>query len=268
MSLENRKVLITGCDRGIGLGLVKEFLNRGSVVIATAKDLSSSDELIGLKSHYKEKLLIYQLDTTLKDNHDAVKKSLQEENIHELDIVIANAGISNPEHPHDSAITSSIEDLVEVYRTNSLGTLLTFQSYYDMLAGAKLLMANSSKLGSLTIVQSSKEGDATSYRAAKAALNMYALCFSVEPRVISLGIKIICFHPGWVKTYLGTTGGQDAKIDVEESCDGILKLVTEATEIQTTGKRYGEEKHLEDYATSFAENQCVFVNYDGTIIPW
>jgi NAD(P)-dependent dehydrogenase (short-subunit alcohol dehydrogenase family) len=117
-------------------------------------------------------------------------------------------------------------------------------------------------------VQISKEGDVTSYRAGKAALNLFALCFSVEQPVVSEGIKVVCFHPGWVKTYLGTTGGQNAKIEVEESCEGILNLVTEATAIQTTGKRHGEQDYLEDYARSFSTNQCIFVNYDGSLIPW
>jgi NAD(P)-dependent dehydrogenase (short-subunit alcohol dehydrogenase family) len=128
MSLENRKVLITGSDRGIRLGLVKAFLSRGSVVIATARDPSSADELTDFKSQFKENLFIFQLDTISKEMHEVVKKSLQEQDIRELDIVIVNAEISTPEHRHDSAITSTIEYLVEVYRTNSVGTLLTFQT--------------------------------------------------------------------------------------------------------------------------------------------
>ena len=43
--MERKTVLITGCSRGIGLGLVKEFIAKKYKVIATCRSPQKSEEL-------------------------------------------------------------------------------------------------------------------------------------------------------------------------------------------------------------------------------
>ena len=38
--MENRKVLVTGGNRGIGRGIAEEFLKNGNQVLATCRDVS------------------------------------------------------------------------------------------------------------------------------------------------------------------------------------------------------------------------------------
>ena len=47
-------VLITGCSRGIGLGLVKEYLNRNFRVIATCRNPESAMELKAILDQNKQ----------------------------------------------------------------------------------------------------------------------------------------------------------------------------------------------------------------------
>jgi NAD(P)-dependent dehydrogenase (short-subunit alcohol dehydrogenase family) len=268
MSLTNSKILITGCSRGIGLGLVKSFLNQGCTVVATARRPSDSEELENLKSKFSSNLHVYPLDVVSKESHIALKRSLLSCGITDLDIVIANAGKSNPAHPDDPATSSSEEDMLDVFRTNVIGTMYTFQTFHEMLKGSKLLVAISSRLGSLSLAHSEMEGGVTSYRASKAALNSFALSFSVEPDVISSGIKVICMHPGWVQTDMGNAGGRLASLPVEKCCDNISNVLSQASSIQLGGKRKKSVSSLEEFTSALGTNQCVFVNYDGKLIPW
>lgn len=45
--------VITGANRGIGLGFVKPLLDRGYVVFATARQPSKAAELVQLQSKYR-----------------------------------------------------------------------------------------------------------------------------------------------------------------------------------------------------------------------
>ncbi|EYC27153.1 hypothetical protein Y032_0009g550 [Ancylostoma ceylanicum] len=60
-------VLITGANRGIGLGLVKEFLKNKDIqhVIATARDTSAAKELNEISD---KRLVILQLDVTCDES--------------------------------------------------------------------------------------------------------------------------------------------------------------------------------------------------------
>ena len=54
MSVGSKTVLITGCSRGVGLGLVKEYLNRNFQVVATCRNPESATELRTVLSQYKQ----------------------------------------------------------------------------------------------------------------------------------------------------------------------------------------------------------------------
>ncbi|KIH56449.1 hypothetical protein ANCDUO_13369 [Ancylostoma duodenale] len=60
-------VLVTGANRGIGLGLVKEFLKNEDIqhVIATARDTSAAKELNEIKD---KRLVLLPLDLTCDDS--------------------------------------------------------------------------------------------------------------------------------------------------------------------------------------------------------
>ncbi len=55
-------VVITGANRGLGLGFVKNYLGKNVDVVSTTRDLKSSKELLALKEKFPNNLEIFELD--------------------------------------------------------------------------------------------------------------------------------------------------------------------------------------------------------------
>jgi len=60
-------VLITGANRGLGLGFVKKYLEKNVHVLCTTRDISGSKELLECKERYPNNIEIFELDL-LKEN--------------------------------------------------------------------------------------------------------------------------------------------------------------------------------------------------------
>ena len=124
-------VLITGCSRGIGLGLVKYFATAGYKVVATCRDPKKAEELTSLLSSLGQQPAL-SLDTTdpaslLKAvNHVWTKYG-------RVDILLNNAGVATKNHPHDPPEFLDVEEMVKVYQTNVGGTCATTQVIHKQL---------------------------------------------------------------------------------------------------------------------------------------
>ena len=55
-------VLVTGANRGLGLGFVKHYLGKNVKVVGTTRDLKSSKELLAIKERFPNNLEIFELD--------------------------------------------------------------------------------------------------------------------------------------------------------------------------------------------------------------
>lgn len=275
------------------MGLVKQFLERTNArVVATSRCPDEAYELHELKKTYDEaRLLTPKLDVQDDGDFQRVKDFLGSQGIHTLDIIIGNAGISNATHPHNPFLECTREDMREVFETNVIGNMRLLQVFHDMLTSSSLRLSliMSSSLGSYTNAAELAEGSTIAYRCSKAALNMLAVLYASEPSVKESGVKVIILHPGWVKTDMGLVGGQPAKIDIEESTEGILELVERAIQFQASkiqnntkgeGTKGGVEfqqssadeiegrEHLNEFISHLDSNNFAFVRYDGQIIQW
>lgn len=288
-------VLITGCSRGIGLGLVKQFLERtNAFVIATARNPEDSSELQELKRQYDESRLITPtLDIQKPEHFSDLKNFLCQRGINSIDVLIGNAGISNATHPHNPFMECTKEDMLEVYETNVVGNMLLLQTFHDMLLRGvpKIAAIMSSSLGSYTNAAEKAEGTTVAYRCSKAALNMLSVLYADEPSARDAGIKVLILHPGWVKTDMGQVGGQPAKLEIDESTQGILEILERAIHYQTSHVKGGEEganvsnvtqsyefkvppeeienkDKLNEFISPLESNNFAFVSYDGSILQW
>jgi NAD(P)-dependent dehydrogenase (short-subunit alcohol dehydrogenase family) len=189
---------ITGASRGIGFGLVKAILQNHLHyrVVATCRTPESAEELLSLAGTFKDRLLVLPLDTTKKEAHVEVLTRLAELSITAIDLLIANAGIASSAQNDDPPLLSTIEDMLHVYNTNVVGSMLTLQAYNDLVTAADrgAVVMVSSILGSIT--NTAGVGKRTAYRTSKAALNMLAMAYSEETSFRSAGGKVICLHPG------------------------------------------------------------------------
>lgn len=231
-----KHILITGCNRGIGLALVKEYLSRGDVhIVATCRKPDSADELQALKQENPDSLTIVQLDINDNESINQAREQVGTAT-NQLDVLINNAGIypKNPEHVTFGELKQ--DALSHVITTNSVSPVMVTQAFADLLKkgnNPRVAMV-SSQLGSITRAGAG----GFSYRMSKAAMNMAAKILSQT--FLEDGIMVVTTHPGWVSTDMG---GSSAPVTPEESAAGLVKVIESLTPEQN-GKFYdykGEE---------------------------
>jgi NAD(P)-dependent dehydrogenase (short-subunit alcohol dehydrogenase family) len=236
--MKSSTVLITGTNRGLGLGLVRAYLEDGWKVIAVNR--SQSAELDELSSDH---LTIMYCDLTDDDELARVADSLGE---NPLDVLINNAGRmarsgfvasdqSSQGFGHfDRALWHDMFN-INLFTPMRLAELLA-----GNLARAERgrIVTISSMLGSMELNTS---GGIYAYRASKAGVNAIMKSMSVD--LAERGITAIAQHPGWVRTDMG---GPGADIDIETSVNG-MKAVIDGLTPADSGK---------------------LLSYDGSVMPW
>ncbi|AHM02563.1 Short chain dehydrogenase [Roseibacterium elongatum DSM 19469] len=200
-------ILITGANRGIGKGLTDGYVARGETVIATAR---AADGCL-------------PLDVSDPASVAALAERLQGQAI---DTLICNAGIY-PDKGQSLDHGYPPDMWAEVFAVNVTGVFLTVQALLPNLsmAAAPKIAIISSQMGSDTRAP----GGSYIYRASKAAaLNLGRnLATDLRPRGIAVGI----YHPGWVRTDMGTDA---AEIGPEDSVTGLIDRF-DALSLETTG---------------------------------
>lgn len=129
----NTNVFITGGNRGLGKGLVERFLAKPNhTVIASTRnpENESSKALSNLAKGENSKLIVVKLNVNVEGDHAEALKTLGKEGIDSLDIVIANAGISD-EHPFVNEL--KISDLQRHIETNVYGVVYLYQATLPLL---------------------------------------------------------------------------------------------------------------------------------------
>lgn len=226
--MDQRRALVVGASRGLGLGLVRRLLDRGWHVTATVRrptpDLSSGSDL----------LVESGIDI---DDDDAVARlhaRLAGEAKYDLVFVVAGvatrAGTPLAQLPREVALA--------VYQTNAVSPIRFAEAFRDRVADGGLIALMTSKLGSVSLNQG---GGWSSYRASKAALNTLARSFYGQYARATWGLVLM--HPGWVRTDLG---GQRATLDVDTSVRGMVQVL---------------EARL-------GQRGCVFLDHAGETVPW
>ena len=230
-----KNILITGANRGLGLGLVKKYLENNEKVFCTTRNISKSKELKLLKEKHTNNLEICELDLLDKDTPNILSNFLVNKPI---DLFINNAGVIGQSAQHFKSI--SLNPWIEVLKVNLIAPLLITQSIIKNIekSSEKRIYILSSKVGS---IEDNKSGGMYVYRSSKSALNQIVKSLSIDLK--PLGISVISLHPGWVRTEMG---GPNALISVEESVNGMFGVISN-TNIKNSGQ---------------------FINYDGTQIPW
>jgi NAD(P)-dependent dehydrogenase (short-subunit alcohol dehydrogenase family) len=186
-----RKILVTGGNRGIGLAIVQELAkNKEDIILLGSRNL---DEGKKATENLGGNIIAVHLDLT---DRDELKNSLQSilEDHHRIDVLINNSGVLHQE----SILDLSTEKLDESLRVN---TIAPFEIIQTVLPGMM-----SSGYGRIVNISSGwasfHEGlhGPCSYSVSKAALN--ALTKSIAQGLPS-NIKINCMCPGWVRTRMG-----------------------------------------------------------------
>ncbi len=224
-------ILITGANRGLGLGMAKHAAARGYTVIGTARNPGSAEGLNAIASR------VEQLDTSDHGSIDALAQTLGDIPI---DILVNNAGIFP--HECDDINDFDTEAFERVMRVNTLGPILTTRALMGNIARSvrKLNISITSNLGSITDAAKGEMGF-VGYRASKAALNMANA--TIAHQLKDRGITSVVIHPGWVQTDMG---GPQAPLMPDESTGSILDTIEKIT----------------------TKDNGRFLDYKGDTLPW
>jgi len=232
-------VLITGANRGLGLGLARSFAADGWQVLACCRNPAQADELRQLADEQPGRVDLHPLDVAEHDQVDALARELDGRAI---DILINNAGTIGPRDPGYENLhkqffgTLDYEAWLYVMRVNTFGPVKLAEALLDsLLAGEQKKIVNlSSTIGSLE----EENIPVFAYSTSKTGLNkaMSLLAAQLKDQGIAVGI----FCPGHVKTELG---GEGAVLGVDESVAGLRRIIDEL-DLERSGefRRYNGER--------------------------
>lgn len=227
-------VLVAGASRGIGLGLVRIYLERGARVFAVARDPAASAGLKELAAQHGDRLRVLSCDLNAASAADEIVKTLEGAR---LDRALLNAGIYGP--AAQDVTTASEVEIGQLFLTNAVSPLRLARMLHTQFARDAVLGVMSSEMGSL---ERSTGATSPLYAASKSALNSLLVSW-----VAQLGkareFTLLALHPGWVQTDMG---GDKAPLTVEQSVSGLVAVVEAAA---GTG----------DFR---------FVDYKGRTVPW
>jgi short-subunit dehydrogenase len=196
--------LVTGCNRGIGLELVRQLHDRGDDVIGVCRHASNELRAVGIR-------IIDGIDIS---DGKSIAKLRHELGNTRIDILVNNAGILR----RDSFGSIDYGTMLEQYEVNTLGPLRVTEALSGNLHEGSKVAIITSRVGS---IEDNGSGGNWGYRASKAAVNMVGanLMHEFRPR----GIAVALLHPGLVATDM--TGGHG--IPPAESASGLIARIDE-----------------------------------------
>jgi NAD(P)-dependent dehydrogenase (short-subunit alcohol dehydrogenase family) len=207
--------VVTGANRGIGLGLAREIAGRGQSVIGTARRPERAAELRGTGAR------VEQLDVT---DESSVAEFARNLGGAPVDFLVHNAALGTAGPAADRLDPADVLRSLDV---NAVGPIRVTQAILDNVrAGSRrTIVGMSSGLGSLS---GNDSGGWVAYRISKAALNMYVRTLAVE--MARERFTCVVFDPGWVRTDMG---GPNAPTVPEDAARKIVDRIERLTPSDT-----------------------------------
>jgi NAD(P)-dependent dehydrogenase (short-subunit alcohol dehydrogenase family) len=208
------KVLITGCDTGLGVEFARQYAAASYTVVATCLDPEKATATRAIEGDIR----LHRLDVTDHAAAEALARGLKGEPI---DILLSNAGIGRP---HPGFGDTDYEHWRRILEVNLIGPMRLAEMFVDHVAGSEMKVMGfvSSRMGSIAL---NLTGGSYAYRSSKAGLNavIKSLAIDLSPR----GICCLALHPGWVKTEPG------ARVELEASVAGMRGVIDRASRHHT-----------------------------------
>ncbi|WP_426699718.1 SDR family NAD(P)-dependent oxidoreductase [Rhodanobacter sp. Col0626] len=207
----NKKLLLIGASRGLGLALAEEYLKRGWAVVATERDASTS-RLRHLTGACAGQLEIETVDIVQPDQVAALRTRLASRR---FDMLFVNAGVKNDDR--ETIADVSTDEFVRVMVTNALSPMRVIEALQDLVRPDGTIGIMSSGQGS---VANNTNGHYEVYRGSKAALNTFMRSFAA--RHADDARTLLLMAPGWVRTDMG---GAEARLGIEESIPNLVDII-------------------------------------------
>jgi NAD(P)-dependent dehydrogenase (short-subunit alcohol dehydrogenase family) len=143
-STREKRLLLIGASRGLGLAIAEEYLKLGWRVVATARE-SAGTALHALAEKADGRLAVEIVDITDPSQVAALHKLLVSER---FDLLFVNAGVANDEK--ETIADVSTEEFVRVMVTNALSPMRVVEAFQDLVSSTGAIAIMSSGQGSVS----------------------------------------------------------------------------------------------------------------------
>lgn len=195
-------VLVTGCNRGIGLELARQFQARGDTVIGVCR--RTSPELADLDIEVMD-----SIDVSVASDISDLQEQIGQR---EISILVNNAGMLQS----DTVDSIDFDAMVRQFEVNSLGPLRVTLALLGNLPANSRVAIVSSRVGSIA---DNSSGRNYGYRTSKAAVNMIGA--NLHHDLAERQIAVALLHPGLVATDM--TGGTG--VSPTDSAAGLIARI-------------------------------------------
>ena len=212
----SRRCLVTGAGRGLGLEFARQWLARGDLVFALARDPRRSHGLAALAREHPDRLVTAPCDVASDVSVEEARRAVRERT-DRLDIVLNNAAIFGARG--GTIETLDLEEIRRVFEVNALGAIRISRAFLPLLRKGERprLVHVTSGMGS---VSDNASGGYYAYRIGKTALNMIARNLAHDLK--GTGIASVALSPGWVRTDMG---GNEAPLSPQESVASLVATI-------------------------------------------
>ncbi|MDB5036966.1 MAG: short-chain dehydrogenase/reductase family protein [Bacteriovoracaceae bacterium] len=211
---ENKKVLITGGNSGMGFESARHFIREGAKVAITGRNL---DGLKRAESELGPNLIAIQADISDLRGHAALANELRER-LGQIDVLFLNAGVGTFA-PFEQSTTENFD---QTFAINVRGPFFLTQSLLPLLKEGSSILFNASIAAHLGMPTASV------YSGSKGALKSIARVLAEELAVKKIRVNIL--SPGPIDTPIFNRAGLDPK-----ETENFKKQMAESTPLKRLG---------------------------------
>ena len=247
-----RVAFVQGASRGLGLALASELASRDEIdaVYASSRNPEASEGLVALRERRGTRVRPLALDLRSESSIASAAKNVASEQ-RELHLVISAAGVLHedeiqPEKRYEQVHHAGME---HAFAVNAYGPMLTARHLLPLVSrDDRVVIANiSAHAGSIT---DNHLGGWYSYRASKAAQNMFTRTLAIELSRRAPNVICVALDPGTMATELSRPYRRNVHAGTiaspEEAAVRLLALID-----SLDGEQSGR-----------------FLRWDGHVIPW
>ena len=240
LNINNKKVLITGASRGIGLAIAESFLQEGAktCLVSRGSDALFANKKTLQNTYNLDSVIAYKCDCTNTKSLNNLKIKVKHE-WNSLDIVVINVGDGRSV----SDALPSDEQWQKTWNSNFESALKTARTFLPMLERSKGCLLFISSIAGVEAF-----GAPTDYSTAKTAI--IALAKNMARKLAFNGVRVNVIAPGNVFV---EGGAWDYKIRKDE--DYVSKIIKSTVPMN----RFATPQEIADSAVFLCSERASFI---------